>query len=313
MKSFAGKDILSLKGFSRLDLEQIFVLSKEMEQIISKRSRTDLLKDKILATLFFQASTRTRLSFESAMLRLGGGVLGFADPKMTRSGDFYKESLADTVQMIENYADAMVIRHPEEFAPAQAAETVSIPVINGGDGYNEHPTQGMLDVYTIYRELGTVDGLTITLLGDMNIRVLHSLPFALAQFNTKVNFVSPPDMRLPDKWKKEFDQVGLRYEEKFSLSETLSDTDVYYLVKIFTQSFNVGRADASAEEKQTPSDFVLDCEKLLKAKPGAIVLHPLPRGDELPFQVDPRGSAKYFDQSFYGVAIRMALLSLLLG
>jgi aspartate carbamoyltransferase catalytic subunit len=313
MKSFVGSDVLSLKEFERDDLEQIFEIARDMETIVRARTITDLLSNKILATAFFQASTRTRLSFESAMLRLGGKVLGFADPKMTRAGDFFQESLEDTARMIESYADVVVIRHPKEGAPEDVASAIGIPVINGGDGYNEHPTQGLLDTYTIIREKGKIDGLKITLIGDMTIRVMHSLPLALARYDTCLYFVSTNEEGIPSQWKGEFTRVGLRYEEHNDLDIVMADTDVFYYIPLSLPSFHSSREEAPEEGFSSHSDLTLTRERLEKAKSDAIVLHPLPRTNELPPDIDPVFAARYFIQAFYGVPVRMALLALILG
>ncbi|MCX6026841.1 MAG: aspartate carbamoyltransferase, partial [Chloroflexi bacterium] len=219
MHNFAGRDILSMKGFERTDIELVFEVAQEMEKILRARTRTDLLRDKLLGLMFFQVSTRTRISFESAMQRLGGGVVGFADPKTTRAGDYYGESLHDTVRMMENYADILVIRHPQELAPAEAAAVSDVPIINAGDGYNEHPTQALLDMYTILRERGSLRNLTIALTGGMNLRAMHSLSVGLAQFQAKVYLVAPPDNRMPEPWREELIRLGLDFTEVDEMSD----------------------------------------------------------------------------------------------
>jgi len=313
MNSFAGKDLVTLKGLRRADLEQVFELAQKMEEVVRTRSRIDLLKDKVLGLAFFQVSTRTKISFESAMVRLGGAVVGFADPKTTRVGDYYAESLSDVMRMMESYSDIIVVRHPDDFATAQAAEVVEVPVVNAGDGYNEHPTQSLLDVYTILREKGTVDGLKIALVGDMNMRVMHGLPLALAEYDTQVYLVSPPDRSMPEQWIREFQNVGLKFEERETLDGILKELDVIYLMGTLTPSYAQGRTDAKAERAQTPEAYVIDRDKLDRAQPGLIVLHPLPRADELPKDIDPLPAARYFAQAHHSVAVRMALLSLIMG
>jgi len=263
--------------------------------------------------MFFQVSTRTRISFESAMQRLGGGVVGFADPKTARAGDYYAESLHDTARMMEHYADVLVIRHPQDGAPAEAAAVTNVPVINAGDGYNEHPTQSLLDAYTILREKGRIDGLRIALVGDMSMRVMHSLPLALARFQSCVYFVSPPDRSMPEPWLQEFRRVGLSYEERTEVDDILDELDVIYLMGTRTPSYAQGRADPEGERLTTPRPYVVDREKLARAKPDVVLLHPLPRTDELPEDVDTMVPARYFVQAYYGVAVRMALLALILG
>jgi aspartate carbamoyltransferase catalytic subunit len=310
---FAGKDFISLKGINRSDLELIFDKTLAMEKIVENRTRTDLLSDKVLGVAFFQVSTRTRMSFESAMLRLGGGIVGFADPKTTRSGDYYAESIQDVMRMMNGYADAIVIRHPQSGAPAEAAMAAEVPVINAGDGYNEHPTQSVQDVFTMLKAKGKVDGLKIALVGDQNMRVMHSLPLALAQFNTQVYFVSPKDQAMPQSWLEEFNKVGLNYEQRDDLEDLLKDLDVIYLMGTKTPSYAEGRTDVKTDRPQTPQPYIIDRDKINRAKKGMIVMHPLPRVDELPTNVDSLEAAYYFKQANLGVAVRMAILSLVFG
>lgn len=313
MHALTGKDFLTLKGLDRTDIEFIFDKARSMETILRNRTRTNLLEGKLLGLAFFQVSTRTRMSFESAMQRLGGGVVGFSDPKTTRAGDYYAESLHDVVKMMEGYADLLVIRHPKDGAPAEAAEATDIPVINAGDGYNEHPTQSLLDAYTILREKGRLDGLRIAMVGDMNMRVMHSLPLVLAAFHSQVVFVSPKEQSMPECWLSEYRKVGLKYAEMDSLDGILEDLDAIYLMGTKTPSYAQGRVDAGAERATTPQAYIIDRDKLAETKTDLIVLHPLPRADELPADIDSMASARYFVQAHYGVAVRMALLALLMG
>lgn len=313
MYNFAGKDLLSLKNIERPDMELIFEVAREMEKIIRKRTRVDLLHDKILGLMFFQVSTRTRISFESAMVRLGGGVVGFADPKVTRAGDYYAESLHDTVRMMEHYSDIFVIRHPDDGAPAEAAGYTDVPVINAGDGYNEHPTQALLDMYTILRERGSLDNLCVGMMGDMNIRAMHTLPLALARYQAKVYFISPPEVSMSDQWLAEFQRIGLNYEEIENINDVLGELDVIYPVATTSPSYHVGHADADPNRKASPPQFIVNREKVSRGKSDLIVLHSLPRKDELSTDVDSLPSARYFIQAHYGVAVRMALLALILG
>lgn len=310
---FIGKDFITLKGIKRADLELIFDVARKMEPILQRHTRTGLLHDKVLGVAFFQVSTRTRMSFESAMTRLGGGVVGFSDPKTTRAGDYYAETLQDVMRMMDGYADAIVIRHSQSGAPAEAAAVAEVPVINAGDGYNEHPTQSVQDVFTILRTKGTIDGLKIALVGDMNMRVMHSLPLALAQFKTHVYFVSPPDQAMPQLWLDEFKKVSLSYEQRVDLDDILKELDVIYLMGSKTPSYAEGRTEVKADRPQTPRPYVIDREKINRAKKGIIVLHPLPRVDELPTDVDTMDAALYFKQANYGVAVRMAILALMMG
>ena len=196
MRSFAGRDILSLKDFERAEFERVFEVCDELAPIARSRQNADLLTDKTLLTAFYQPSTRTRLATEAAMHRLGGHVLGFSDAKMTRAGDFYQESIKDTVHMLEYYGDVIAMRHFQQGAPAEAAKWASVPVINCGDGWGEHPTQVLTDLYTTQKELGSIDGLTFLLVGDMRMRTMHSILYAMSQFDAKAYVVGPPEMSL---------------------------------------------------------------------------------------------------------------------
>src|SRR3990170_5992617 len=196
MRSFAGRDILSLKGFERAEYFRLFEIADRLAPFARNRQKSDLLANKILVTAFYQPSTRTRLAHEAAMLRLGGSVTGFSDAKMTRAGDFYQESIKDTVHMLEYYGDVIVMRHFQQGAPAEAAKWSSVPIINCGDGWGEHPTQVLTDLYTVLHEKGTLDGLTYLLVGDMRMRTMHSILYALSQFDAKAIVVGPPDMSL---------------------------------------------------------------------------------------------------------------------
>jgi len=313
MADLEGRDVVTMLDINRAEMDFIFDLADEMEITLRERTKTDLLADKVLATAFFQASTRTRLSFESAMQRLGGSVTGFSDPKMTRAGDFYQESVEDTGKMLESYADVVVIRHPREGAPAEMARAIEIPVISGGDGYNEHPTQALLDVYTIRREKGGVEGLHIGLAGDMNIRVMHSLPIALARYHTRVSLISPKEMRLPTEWRQRVGDAGLAFDEVQTVEEVLPTLDVLYLIPAETSSFHAARSEAAEDKGLSPAGFIVNDDLLAKAKADLIVLHPLPRGREMPKSFDANNAARYFKQAYYGVAVRMALLALVLG
>ena len=201
MRSFTGRDILSLKEFERNEFFHVFDVAQKMEPIARARKNVDMLKEKTLVTAFYQPSTRTRLAHESAMHRLGGHVTGFSDAKMTRAGDFYQESIKDTVKMLEYYGDVIVMRHFQQGAPHEAAKWASIPIINGGDGWGEHPTQILTDLYTVLREKGRIDGLKWLAVGDMRMRTMHSLGYALSQFDCPITFVAPPDMGLTDDFK----------------------------------------------------------------------------------------------------------------
>jgi aspartate carbamoyltransferase catalytic subunit len=315
MRSFLGRDILSLKDFERNEFERVFEVCDELAPIAKNRRNTDLLANKTLLTAFYQPSTRTRMSTEAAMHRLGGHVLGFADSKMTRAGDFYQESMKDTIHMLEFYADVIAMRHFQQGAPEEAAHWSSVPVINCGDGWGEHPTQVLTDLYTIRGELGTLDGLTILLVGDMRMRTMHSILYALSQFGSKAYVVGPPEMSLLPEFKAELDQLNVMYEEAESTADVISECDVIYMEPVvqadYTQS-RVERDDSSLG--LTPEAYCVTRELLReKAKPSSIILHSLPRMDELLPDVDATRHQRYWVEAFNGVVLRMALLSLVLG
>lgn len=314
MRSFAGRDILSLKDFERAEFFRIFEAAEAMEPIARQRRNVDLLKDKTLLTAFYQPSTRTRLAHEAAMHRLGGHVLGFADPKMTRAGDFYQESIKDTVKMLEYYADVIVMRHFQQGAPAEAAHWASVPVINAGDGWGEHPTQILTDLYTILRECGTIDGLTFLCVGDMRMRTMHSLGYALTQFDAQAIFIAPPAMSLTEAFKSELRQKNLRFREAEHVADVIHEADVIYMEPVVQPDYTVSRQEKASEYGLTPANYKVTRELLRdKARPDAIILHSLPRMDELPPDVDATRHARYWEEAFRGVVVRMALLALVLG
>ena len=308
---FYGRDILSVKQFAREDLDYIFGVAEEMEAIVRRVGATDLLKGSILANLFYEPSTRTSSSFAAAMQRLGGSVIPINEVRY--SSVTKGESLPDTIRTLEAYADLVVLRHPEVGASQTAARYSRKPIINAGDGVGEHPTQALLDIYTIQREKGRLEGLNVALVGDMNMRVMHSLPLGLAQFQCKVHIISPSDQSMPQHWLDEYKRVGLDYEEHTGIEDVLPKLDVIYLMGTKTPSFSEGRVEAGQKRESTPSAYIIDRDKLSRAKSDIILLHPLPRADELSKDVDSIASARYFVQAHYGVAVRMALLSLIMG
>src|SRR5512136_1311547 len=226
MRSFNGRDILSLKNFGREEYYRVFEVADELLPIARDRRNSDMLKDKTLVTAFYQPSTRTRLAHEAAMHRLGGHVLGFSDVKNTRAGDFYQESIKDTVRMLEFYGDVLVMRHFQQGAPHEAAKWASIPVINAGDGWGEHPTQVLTDLYTILKEKGRLDGLNFLCVGDMRMRTMHSISWALSQFDIKGMYVSPPDMSLTEEMKAEMRAMGSQFTEYEHVEQCIAAADV---------------------------------------------------------------------------------------
>jgi aspartate carbamoyltransferase catalytic subunit len=314
MRSFAGRDILSLKDFEHEEYLHVFEVCDRLLPHARDRRNADLLKDKTLLTAFYQPSTRTRMATEAAMHRLGGHVLGFSDAKMTRAGDFYQESIRDTVHMLEFYADVIAMRHFEQGAPAEAAKHASVPVINCGDGWGEHPTQVLTDLYTTWKEKGRIDGLTFLLVGDMRMRTMHSILYAFSRFDVESFVVGPPEMSLLPEFKAELDERDVRYTEVGSVAECIGDCDVIYMEPVVQPDYTKSRDERSGEVGRTPEAYRVTRELLRdKAKSDAIVLHSLPRMDELPTEVDDTRHARYWTEAFNGVVMRMALLALVLG
>lgn len=313
MRSFAGRDILSLKGFERAEFEHVFGVADELEPIARARRNVDLLAHKTLVTAFYQPSTRTRLAHEAAMHRLGGHVVGFSDAKMTRAGDFYQESIKDTVHMLEYYGDAIVMRHFQQGAPQEAARWASVPVINAGDGWGEHPTQVLTDLYTVKRELGRVDGLTFLCIGDMRMRTMHSIGYALTQFDAQMIAVAPPEMSLTDEFRAELAEQNLDVREVEHVTDAIAEADVIYMEPVVQADYTKGRQERGDDVGRTPENYRVTRELLAKAKPEAIILHSLPRMDELPPDVDATRHARYWQEAYNGVVMRMALLALVLG
>ncbi len=314
MRSFLGRDILGLKDFSREEFFRVFEVADSLREFAVNRRNTDLLKDKTLLTAFYQPSTRTRLSTEAAMHRLGGAVLGFSDAKMTRAGDFYQESMKDTVLMLESYGDVIAMRHYAEGAPAEAARYASVPIINCGDGWGQHPTQVLTDLYTIWRDRGTLDGLTYLLIGDMRMRTMHSILHALSQFDSEAIVVAPPEMALKPEFKAEIDAMSVAYREASDVRDVIGEADVIYLEPIVQADYTQSRVERSGTVGTTPPEFQVTGELMrTKAKRSSIVLHSLPRMDELLPDVDETRHQRYWVEASNGVSLRMALLALVLG
>ena len=314
MRSFLGRDILSLKDFERADFQRVFEVCDELAPIARNRRNTDLLDGKTLLTAFYQPSTRTRLATEAAMHRLGGHVLGFSDAKMTRAGDFYQESIKDTVHMLEYYGDVIAMRHFQQGAPAEAAYWASVPVINCGDGWGEHPTQVLTDLYTVLHEKGTLDGLTYLLVGDMRMRTMHSILHALAQFDAEAIVVSPPEMALKPEFKAELDAMGTIYREAEAVADVIGEADVIYMEPVVQADYTQSRVERGAEVGLTPPAYQVTAKLLReRARRSSIVLHSLPRMDELTVDVDETRHQRYWVEAANGVVLRMALLALVLG
>ncbi len=315
MRSFVGRDILSLKDFERNEFFHVFEVASKMEPIARARKNVDMLREKTMVTAFYQPSTRTRLAHEAAMHRLGGAVTGFSDAKMTRAGDFYQESIKDTVKMLEFYGDVIVMRHFQQGAPHEAAKWASIPIINGGDGWGEHPTQILTDLYTVLREKGRIDGLKWLAVGDMRMRTMHSLAYALTQFDCPITFVAPPEMSLTDEFKNELKAYSLNYQVADHVEKAIADADVILVEPVVQPDYTKSRDERSGKDVGlTPANYKITRELLgTKAKSDAILLHSLPRMDEVPADVDITRFSRYWQEAFNGVVMRMALLALILG
>ncbi|MDH5794896.1 MAG: aspartate carbamoyltransferase [Candidatus Bathyarchaeota archaeon] len=301
---FAGRDIVSLKDFTREEIDYVLKISEAVEPLAEKGS--DLLKGKIMATLFFEPSTRTRLSFQTAMHKLGGDAIGFAEPG---SSSVQKgETLADTVRVVENYSDVIVLRHPLEGAARFAAEYAQVPVINAGSGAEEHPTQALLDLFTILKAKGRIDGLNVALMGDLRYgRTVHSLAYAFSLYDVKLNLISPDLLRMRREVLEDI-RNRIEVEEYSEIEELLPKADVLYVTRIQKERF-----PDLAEYEKVRGTYVIDLDLLRSAKDDLIVLHPLPRVGEIAVEVDSTPFAKYFQQTRNGVIVRMALLALVLG
>ncbi|MGI9528911.1 MAG: aspartate/ornithine carbamoyltransferase family protein, partial [Acidimicrobiia bacterium] len=260
MRSFAGRDILSLKDFERNEFMHLFEIADRLEPIARNRQNTDLLAAKTLVTAFYQPSTRTRLAHEAAMLRLGGGVTGFSDAKMTRAGDFYQESIKDTVHMLEYYGDVIVMRHFQQGAPTEAAKWASIPVINAGDGWGEHPTQVLTDLYTTYKEKGTLDGLTFVAIGDHRMRTMHSIGYALSQFDAELVILSPEEMAPLPEFLEELDEKGTNYRIVDHIDEVIADADVIYMEPVVQPDYTKSVDEKPDEYGLTPANYKITQE-----------------------------------------------------
>jgi aspartate carbamoyltransferase catalytic subunit len=307
MGSLKGKDILHGNQFSKKEIEAVMKVASEFEKELKKKGVIPLMKGKLLATLFFEPSTRTRLSFETAMQRLGGGViaLGPAEGSSVSKG----ETLVDTCRTVAQYADVIAIRHPKTGSAKEAADAVDIPVLNGGDGTGQHPTQALLDVYTIRKEMRTLKNLTIAMVGDLkNGRTVHALVELLALFNCRFYFVSPGVLRMPEEITSHLRQQGGRVEETEDLRKAALESDVIYMTRIQRERF----ADL-AEYEKVKGTYIIDAAFLKNLGKDVTILHPLPRVNEINPDVDNYPGAAYFRQMRNGVFIRMALLAMVMG
>ncbi|MGQ9509239.1 MAG: aspartate carbamoyltransferase [Thermodesulfobacteriota bacterium] len=307
MGNLKGKDILHGNQFTQKDIQSIMRIASKFEKELKEKSSISLLKGKILATLFFEPSTRTRLSFETAMQRLGGGVIsmGSVEASSVAKG----ETLIDTVRTVSQYADVIVLRHPRIGSAKEAAEVSSVPIINAGDGAGQHPTQALLDIYTIQKELGKIKNLTISLVGDLKYgRTVHALVELLSHYQTRFYFVSPKILNMPEEITSNLKIKGLEVIETQDLREAASHSDLIYMTRIQKERFS----DLSEYEK-VKGTFIITQEFLKKLNKNIVILHPLPRVDEIHPEVDTYQGAAYFRQVRNGVYIRMALLAMIFG
>lgn len=304
---FRGKHILHGNQFSKEDLDRIMKVAEEFEEGLESGKTYEILKGKVLATLFFEPSTRTRLSFESAMLSLGGGVTSVASGATSSAAK--GESIGDTALTVSQYAHVIVMRHPEIGSAAEAARVATVPVINAGDGAGQHPTQALLDVYTIRKELGKLDGITVSLVGDLKYgRTVHALVEILSLFDVRLRLVSPGLLKMPSEIVSNLEGKGMEVRETEDLVKAAGESDLLYVTRIQKERFS----DIKEYEKIKGS-YVIDNALLQKAKKDIVIMHPLPRVDEISTEVDSYKGAAYFRQVRNGVYVRMALLALVLG
>ncbi|RLF91714.1 aspartate carbamoyltransferase [Thermococci archaeon] len=302
-----GKDIISIKDFSVDEINEILKVSEDFESVARGEKKLDIMNGKVLALLFFEPSTRTRFSFECAMKRLGGETIGFESVESVSVSK--GETLADTVRVMEKYSDALVIRHPKEGSARLAAMFSDKPVINAGDGAGHHPTQTLLDLYTIKREKGRIRGIKVAIVGDLKYgRTVHSLAYALAEMGAEILLVSPVGLEMPLEIKKDIEEINGKISEFHSLEDVIGEADVLYVTRIQRERF-----PDPEEYLKVKGSYRVDLKLLERGKKGIIVMHPLPRVDEISPEVDSTEYAVYFKQTFYGVPVRMALLSMVLG
>ena len=305
--NFKGKDILTLENYTREELDYILDTAEGFEDIAAGKKTSKLLDGKILATLFFEPSTRTKNSHEAAMLRLGGGVIGFDNVASTSVAK--GESLEDTVKTFGLYSDVIVVRHPEIGSAQRAADATDVPVINGGDGANQHPTQGLLDLYTMRKAKGGIDGLEIALVGDVkHTRTYHSLTYGLSRYDVKMHFVAPDPLQLLPEIEADIVDRGVHYSKASRLTEVIEDVDVVYISRLQEERF-----PNPEDAKQFRGAYTLDPRWLKDAKEDMIIMHHLPRLWEIPVEIDRTSHAHYFQQEYNGLVLRCALLSLVLG
>lgn len=301
------RHVISVQDFSVVEITEVLDRAEKMVGIARGEAVSELLRGKVLACIFFEPSTRTRLSFETAMNRLGGGVIGFAGTEATSV--VKGETLADTIRMVSGYADAVVLRHPREGAARLATEFSDVPILNAGDGAGQHPTQTMLDLFTIRTEMGRLEGLNISLVGDLRYgRTVHSLAIALAKFGNTINLVSPEGLEMPGEVVGYLKDAGMFGKACHLPEEIIADTDILYVTRIQKERF-----PDPVEYEKVAGVYRVDPELVSRGPEDLIVLHPLPRVNEITPEVDALPQAKYFVQAFNAVPVRMALLSMVIG
>lgn len=298
-----NRSLVSIADFSKKEIIDILDRAEEFE----KQPVRKLLEGKVIATLFFEPSTRTRLSFESAINKLGGKIVGFSDS--SNSSVTKGETLHDTIRMVSSYSDLIVMRHPVEGSARFASEIASVPVINAGDGANQHPTQTLLDLYSIRKTQGKLENLNIFMVGDLKYgRTVHSLMMAMSNWNATFNFISPDELKMPDEFKLYLDNLGLKYYEHSDFSDIISKADIIYMTRVQKERFS-----DPIEYEKVKNVYVLRNDMLANTKPNMRILHPLPRVNEIHTDVDTNPKAYYFDQAQNGVYTRQAILCKLLG
>jgi aspartate carbamoyltransferase catalytic subunit len=297
------RSLVSIDDFSTEEILRILDLAEEFE----KQPTSNILDGKVFATLFFEPSTRTRLSFESAISRLGGKIMGFADAAISSVSK--GETLNDTIRVISSYCDLIIMRHPIEGSARYASEVSSVPVINAGDGANQHPSQTLLDLYSIRKTQGKLEDLNIFMVGDLKYgRTVHSLMMAMSRWNATFNFISPEELKMPDEFKLYLDNLGLKYYEHTELTEIISKADIIYMTRVQKERFS-----DPIEYEKVKNVYVLRNSMLKNTKQNMRILHPLPRVNEIHQDVDRNSKAYYFEQALNGVYTRQAILCYLLG
>ena len=298
-----NKSLVSITDFSKEEILRIVELAAEFEANPNQK----LLDGNVVSSLFFEPSTRTRLSFETAIQRLGGSIIGFTDSSSSSTSK--GESLNDTIKMVSNYSDLIVMRHPLEGSARYASEVSDVPVINAGDGANQHPTQTLLDMYSIYKTQGTLENLNIFLVGDLKYgRTVHSLLMAMSQFNPTFNFISPDSLKMPDEYKLFLDSKGIKYYEHLEFTDIIEAADILYMTRVQRERFS-----DPIEYEKVKNVYVLRNAMLDNTKDNLRILHPLPRVNEIHTDVDENPKAYYFEQAENGVYARMAIMASILG